>query len=148
MTREGELIGLFLTEEIPAGLAAVDAASRIKEQSGLVYLEHPYDASRRHLDEVAIEALADKVDIVEVFNGRSSIEANRRARDLCETLGAAAGAGSDAHVLSEIGSTYVEMEDFSGPSDFLSKLRRARIVSGRNRFRMMLESRWRGIWTK
>ena len=40
-------------------------------------------------------------------------------------------AGSDAHSLGEIGSVYLEMEDFAGPEDFLVKLRAATIVKRR-----------------
>lgn len=133
MTTSGELIGLFLQELVPAGLAAKETALLIKNQGGLVYLEHPYDQFRRHLTEDGIEAVADLVDIVEVFNGRSDEKANRLAEDLRSTLGAAPGAGSDAHTIGEIGSVYVEMEDFDGPLDFVAKLRRARIVKGRNK---------------
>jgi predicted metal-dependent phosphoesterase TrpH len=145
VTTEGELIGLFLTERVPTGLSSKDAVGRIKAQGGLVYLEHPYDSSRRHLTEEAIEKLADVIDIVEVFNGRSDETANRRARDLCETLGAAPGAGSDAHTLGEIGSVYVEMEDFKGASDFLSNLRGSRIVTGRSKLRLAAEAM---LWPK
>jgi len=132
MTTEGELIGLFLTEAIPQGLSAKEAAARIKAQGGLVYLEHPYDEHRRHLSEQAIEALADAIDIVEVWNGRSDSQVNQKAMDLCELLGAAAGAGSDAHTLNEIGSVQVELEPFDGAQDFLAKLRRGKI--GKRRF--------------
>ena len=136
LTSAGELIGLFLSRPIPKGLTPTETAREIKDQGGLVYLEHPYDQFRRHLTEEAIEALADLIDIVEVFNGRSDSEANRRAADLRDTLGAAPGAGSDAHTIREIGSVYVQMEDFAGASDFLAKLRRSKIVkrpSGRLR---------------
>jgi predicted metal-dependent phosphoesterase TrpH len=136
LTSAGELIGLFLSRPIPKGLTPTETAREIKDQGGLVYLEHPYDQFRRHLTEDAIEAVADLIDIVEVFNGRSDSEANRRAADLRDTLGAAPGAGSDAHTIREIGSVYVQMEDFEGASDFLAKLRRSKIVkrpSGRFR---------------
>ena len=143
MTAEGEMVGLFLETSIPAGLTAADTAARIKDQGGLVYLEHPYDQFRRHLSEEAIERIAAMIDIVEVFNGRSDAEANRKAQDLCDTLGVAAGAGSDSHTLSSIGSVYVEIEDFTGAADFLDKLRRSKIVKGRNRFLLMAEARLR-----
>ena len=39
------------------------------------------------------------------------------------------GAGSDAHTLAEIGTVYVEMEAFDGPQDFLTKLRRSKVVT-------------------
>jgi predicted metal-dependent phosphoesterase TrpH len=143
MTTAGELIGLFLQERIPDGLASKAAAAEIKEQGGLVYLEHPYDPFRRHLSEDAIEALSDLIDIVEVYNGRSGDKANRRAEDLCATLGAVPGAGSDAHRIDEIGSVYVEMEDFDGADDFLLKLRNGKIVKRRMKWLLMAEARLR-----
>jgi predicted metal-dependent phosphoesterase TrpH len=101
-----------------------------------VYLQHPYDAHRRRLGDDAVERLRSQIDIVEVFNGRSSEAANRMAADLCEILGAAPGAGSDAHQLHEIGSVYIEMEAFTGPRDFLAKLDEGRIVRDPSRWRM------------
>ena len=140
MTSEGELIGLFLVRPIRSGLAPVEAALEIKSQGGLVYLEHPYDLARRHLTEAGIEAVADLVDIVEIFNGRSSEAANRQAEDLRGALGVAPGAGSDAHSLREIGSVYIEMEDFEGAGDFLEKLRSSKIVKHRQKLLMVAEA--------
>ena len=68
---EGELIGLFLSTPVPAGLSATETASRIHDQGGIVYLQHPYDTRRRALTEAGMEAIAEAVDAVEVFNGRS-----------------------------------------------------------------------------
>jgi predicted metal-dependent phosphoesterase TrpH len=136
-TRDGELIGLFLSEAITSGLHAKEAVRRIKDQGGLVYLEHPYDSRRRCLSEDAIELLADSIDIVEVFNGRSTTDANHRAGDLCATLGAAPGAGSDAHTVEELGSCYVEIEPFATAQGFLSNLRQGKVVRHPNRLRLM-----------
>jgi len=143
MTSAGEIVGLFLDEAIQAGLSPSEAARQIRAQGGLVYLEHPYDSSRRHLSEEAIQGLAERIDIVEVFNGRSDEKSNRQAADLCSILGAVAGAGSDAHTLEELGSVYIEMEDFEGPQDFLAKLRDGRIVTGRPAWRLAAEA-WVG----
>jgi predicted metal-dependent phosphoesterase TrpH len=133
MTTEGELIGLFLTAPIPGKLSPESAVKAIKDQGGVVYLEHPYDEYRRRLSEAAIERLADAIDIVEVWNGRASPEANAKAADLCETLGAAPGAGSDAHRLDEIGRAYVELEPFDSPSEFIERLKHGRVVVNPNR---------------
>ena len=140
MTSEGELIGLFLARPVRSGLAPTEAAVEIKGQGGLVYLEHPYDRHRRHLSEAGLEAVADLIDIVEVFNGRSDEKANRLAEDLRGALGAAPGAGSDAHSLREIGSVYVEMEEFEGAEDFLAKLRRSKIVKHRHQLLLAAEA--------
>lgn len=139
-TTDGELIGLFLQRRIPPGLTARQTALEIKDHGGLVYLEHPYDQFRRHLSEAAIEDLAELIDIVEVFNARSDEKTNHRAEELCEILGAAPGAGSDAHTLKELGSVYVEMRNFVGADDFLANLRSARIVKGRPKFLLMAEA--------
>jgi len=136
LTTEGELIGLFLKEAVPSRLSPEETATAIKEQGGLVYLEHPYDRGRRNLREEAIERIAGQIDIVEVFNGRSLPAINRKAEDLRATLGVPAGAGSDAHHLGEIGRVYVEIEPFFGPADFLAKLRDARVVVNRSRLGM------------
>ena len=148
MTTAGELIGLFLERPIQSGLTPKETALEIKAQGGLVYLEHPYDPFRRHLSEPNIETLADLIDIVEVFNGRSQEQANRRAEDLCDILGAARGAGSDSHSLREIGSVYVEMEDFEGSQDFLANLRGAKIVKGRHRLLLIGETKLRNRWQR
>ncbi len=141
MTDAGELIGLFLVRPVPRGLTPRATALEIKAQGGLVYLEHPYDPFRRHLSEAGIETIADLIDIVEVFNGRSEEQANRRAEDLCDILGAAPGAGSDAHSLGEIGSAYVEMEDFEVAQDFLAKLRAGKIVKRRHKLLLLAEAK-------
>jgi len=133
LTTEGELIGLFLKEPVARRLTPEETVAAIKEQGGLVYLEHPYDTGRRHLREEAIERIARQIDVVEVFNGRSEPEVNRKAEDLRSALGVPAGAGSDAHSLAEIGRVYVEMEAFDGAIDFLQKLRQARVVTSRGR---------------
>jgi len=143
LTTDGEVVGLFLSQAIRAGLSARDTVAAVKQQGGLVYVEHPYDMNRRRLSEKAIEEVAESIDIVETFNGRADPRANRRAEDLRATIGAAPGAGSDAHTLKELGSVYIEMETFDGPQDFLAKLRLGKIVVGRSRLRLMAEKRLR-----
>ena len=40
-TKAGELIGLFLTQTVPAGLTLRETAKAIHQQGGLVYVPHP-----------------------------------------------------------------------------------------------------------
>src|SRR5437879_12666980 len=93
---------------------------------------------RRNLREEAIERVASSIDIVEIVNGRSEPNANRRAEELRSTLGLPGGAGSDAHTLREIGRVYLEMQAFEGQSDVLQKLRDARVVTGTHRLAFSL----------
>jgi predicted metal-dependent phosphoesterase TrpH len=130
-THAGELIGLFLTEHVPFGVAPDEAARRIREQGGLVYVPHPFDPMRRNLAPEALESLtaAGLVDALEVFNAKTSLaHLNERAAAFAAEHGLPAGAGSDAHVPEALGAAYVEMPDFKGPEDFLAQLPRGRVV--------------------
>ncbi len=130
-THTGELIGLFLTERVPAGLPAAEAAAAICAQGGLVYVPHPFDPMRRNLAEPTLVELADAglLDAIEAFNAKASLESlNRRASTFAAQRGLAAGAGSDAHVPAALGAAFVEMPDFDGPADFVAALRTGRIV--------------------
>jgi len=130
-THSGELIGLFLTDKVPAGMTAVDTAEAIRAQGGLVYLPHPFDPMRRNITVQALEELRDRrlIDAIEVLNAKTSLPSlNRRAADFAVDAGIAAGAGSDAHVPLALGAAFVEMPDFDGPNSFLAALTQARIV--------------------
>ncbi len=130
-THAGEIIGLFLTERIPMGVAPAEAARIIRDQSGVVYVPHPFDPMRRNMAEPALYELANAglVDAVEVLNAKTSLRSlNERAAQFAAEFGLAAGAGSDAHVPNALGAAYVEMPDFDGPHDFLAKLPLGRIV--------------------
>jgi predicted metal-dependent phosphoesterase TrpH len=140
-TTRGELIGLFLERKVEPGLNPEQAAKAIRKQGGVVYLQHPFDRHRRHLPIEVVEAIADLLDVVEVFNPRSDDEANQAAEDLRDSLGVPAGAGSDAHRISEIGAAYVEMGRFKDRDEFLARLKAGRVVRRPSRMRMLLEAR-------
>lgn len=132
-TGAGEIIGLFLGERIPAGLSAREAATRIREQGGLVYVPHPFDPMRSCLDEGELHALADDglLDMVEVFNAKTSLPSlNRRAAEFAAASGLVGGAGSDAHVPEAIGAAYLEVPDFEPDAGSLLEAARAGRVVG------------------
>lgn len=139
-TTRGELIGVFLSEPVPAGLTPEEAAKRIKDQRGVVYVQHPFDSFRRRLPIGVIERIAGQIDVVEVYNPRSDNRANAAAEDLRSTLGVPGGAGSDAHRLREIGAAYVELEEFDDAQTFLMNLGRGAIVAHPNRMRLRAEA--------
>ena len=124
-THTGEIIGLFLTERISFGDNAVDTATQIRKQGGVMYVPHPFDPMRRNLTEASLIELTDLglVDAIEAHNSKTSLQSlNKRAREFGESHGLALGAGSDAHVPHALGSAFVEMPNFDGPTDFLAKL--------------------------
>lgn len=130
-TAAGEVIGLFLSERIPAGLRPREVAERIREQGGLVYIPHPFDPMRRCLRREDLLGLvaAGLVDAIEVFNAKTSLaHLNAEAASLARQADLPGGAGSDAHIAEALGAGYVVMPDFEGPTSFLEALRHGRIV--------------------
>ncbi len=133
-TRAGEIIGLFLTERVPHGLAPEETIRRIREQGGVVYVPHPFDPLRNALHEPVLRQLCATraVDALEVLNAKVALDhLNERAATLAEEAGLPGGAGSDAHDPAALGAAYVEMPDFDGPADFLARLPEGRIVGHR-----------------
>ena len=129
-TSEGEVIGLFLEEEIPRGLSPEETIARIRAQGGLVLVPHPLDRLRRStISADALARIISLVDIIEVFNARVMLSAySARARSLAGLHGKAASAGSDSHTVGEIGHGYVEMPEFEGRDDFLVSLARGKVT--------------------
>jgi len=126
---EGEIIGLFLSEEVPARLPAEETIERIRAQSGLVSLPHPLDRFRGGVGADGLARLAPLVDIVEVMNARTTVgRDNDGAARFAAEHGLAGVAVSDAHSPWELGRAYVEAPDFKGPQEFLEALRRGRCV--------------------
>ncbi len=129
-TREGDLIGLFLTERIPYVLPLAEAVGLIKAQGGLVYLPHPFDPGRSSLGAAAQHLCANGLaDVIEVFNAKVEDQpCNEQAAALAASFGLPGAAGSDAHDPEGIGAAYLELPDFDGPADFLSALQQADIT--------------------
>lgn len=123
-TAQGELVGLFLEEQVPRGLSAMETARLISQQGGLVGVPHPFDRFRREsLERVALENVAGELDFVEALNGRVTMAAdNLRAERFALDRGLLRSAGSDAHSGSELGRVYVEMEPFDGRDEFVLSL--------------------------
>jgi len=127
-TVAGEIIGLFLAERLPFGLAPEEACAAIRGQGGLVYVPHPFDELRHALRTTVLDRLvADGlVDVLEVFNAKIRVPgANRRAADYAQAHGLACGAGSDAHEPSAVGAAVVEMDRFDDAASFLASVRSA-----------------------
>jgi predicted metal-dependent phosphoesterase TrpH len=129
-TRDGDVIGLFLTERIPYVLPLAEVTALIRAQGGLIYLPHPFDPGRSSLGLAAEQLCADGLaDIIEVFNAKIPDQSlNQRAAQLAARFGLPGGAGSDAHDPDGIGAAYLEMPDFDGPREFLAALAQAEIT--------------------
>ena len=121
-TGDGELIGLFLEEPVPAGLPAIETAERIRAQGGVVYLQHPfYRLVRGRMRDTVREELRGRglLDVVEAANGGPfTAVANARALAWARAAGVPHTASSDAHEAAMIGTCLVSAP--AGPVDAAS----------------------------
>lgn len=108
-TDQGHLLGLFVTEQIEARElgAAIDA---VHACGGLAVMAHPFE---RSCDAQRLDAYLDRLDGIEVWNGRAdrkNPQANAMACALAQRAQKPVTAGSDAHLPEEIGNGVVTLE--------------------------------------
>ncbi|CDG65540.1 PHP domain-containing protein [Methanobacterium sp. MB1] len=117
-TEQGEVIGLFLSEEI-VSRRLVEVVDEIREQDGLVVLPHPFD----HLRGSGIqpgEEDAKLADCIETFNSRCLHDSyNEKAKIYAEKYSLPCSAGSDAHFTREIGNASVNFSSGNLRKDLL-----------------------------
>jgi predicted metal-dependent phosphoesterase TrpH len=129
MTASGEIIGLFLTEEVHPYLSAAETVDLIHDQGGLALVPHPFCSYRTSsaIRPDILDEIIDEVDIIEGYNGRTVREEdNFRAREYAIQHNKPVSVGSDAHTIQELGRCYMELEPFSGPGELLASLKSGR----------------------
>ncbi|MGH2542024.1 MAG: PHP domain-containing protein, partial [Ardenticatenaceae bacterium] len=130
-TREGEIIGYFLQEEIPRGLGLEETIGLVHAQGGVVSVPHPLDRVRAAsaIGEAALLRVIGLIDLIEGYNARCVYPAdNLRAQQIARQHGKPLTAGSDAHIPWEIGRGYVELPAFDSPDQFVANLRAATVA--------------------
>ncbi len=139
MTQQGEIIGLFLSSEIPAGRGLLDTILMIKDQGGLVYIPHPFESVRKGLSRAVLDTLADKIDIVEIHNGRAFFQ-NRgpQATTWARLHHKVMAASSDAHGKKGVGTTYTVLEDKPHRLTLVNSLAKAHYVTSHPPLRSLL----------
>ena len=126
---QGEVIGLFLSEEIPRGLSFGETIAAIHDQGGIAYLPHPFDRLHAIPDPATLHRHLAELDVLEVYNARLLFEGyNDEALRFARKYGLTMGAGSDAHVLQGVGTGGLRMRAFEGPEEFLASLRTAQVL--------------------
>jgi predicted metal-dependent phosphoesterase TrpH len=126
---QGEVIGLFLQEEVPRGLSFADTVAAIHEQGGIVYVPHPFDRMHSIPEASTLHRHLAQIDVLEVYNARLLFESyNDEALRFARKYDLTMGAGSDAHVLQGVGTGAVRMRRFEGPEEFLLSLRGAQVL--------------------
>ncbi len=109
LTDKGEVIGIFLTEEIKS-VYFNEVIEEIKAQNGIVIIPHPFDRIRS-TSLHPTRSDASFIDIVEVFNSRCVRQLyNDIAKDYAKENNLNIIAGSDAHFENEIGNAGVKTD--------------------------------------
>jgi len=111
MTGRGEVIGLFLNEEVRPGTLG-EVVDRIRAQGGIAVAPHPFDGVRSRTALWPAGSDARLLDAVEAFNSRCVLAGfNRAAAEFAEKHGLAITAGSDAHFAGEVGNAGISIDE-------------------------------------
>lgn len=107
MTDKGEVLGLYLKEEIKPGKFK-KVVKDIKKQKGIAVIAHPFAVGiRKKADNKSF----NKVDAIEGFNARSLFNfENTKAQIKAKELKLPITAGSDSHFSSEVGKAYTKFD--------------------------------------
>jgi predicted metal-dependent phosphoesterase TrpH len=126
---EGDVIGLFIREKIGKG-PALEVMDKIRAQGGLVMIPHPFDQLRSGLND---GALCAKADLIEVFNARVTRGSdNIKAIAFAKMRGIQAVVGSDAHTRKEIGKAWMELDSIDDPASFMKSVSTATVHTSKS----------------
>lgn len=129
-TTDGELIGLYLKERIKPHQTAFKTAQAIHAQGGLVYVPHPFETTRKGLQEVVLQKIADLVDIVEVHNGRALGQScNIRAATWAKLHGKTGASSSDAHGVRGLGYSYSIVQEIPSRGSLVGNIKMSALAS-------------------
>lgn len=126
LTSEGDIIGLFLTEEIPPSLTAAETLDQIRGQGAVSIVPHPFSTLRSTaMGATVLDSVIGRVDIIEGYNGKMMRAGeNQMASEYATIHKKPISVGSDAHSPPELGGCFMTIDSFDGPVEFLKSLER------------------------
>jgi predicted metal-dependent phosphoesterase TrpH len=117
MTTCGEILAIFVTQEIPPGLSPRETIKRLDDQGAFISVSHPFDSWRSGSWKLQdLLEIISQVDAIEIFNARCMIpHGNQRASEYARKHRIPGTAGSDAHAAFELGATTLKLPEFASP---------------------------------
>ncbi len=114
MTQQGELLGIFVKEEIPAGFSALKTVELLRSQGAFISVSHPMDVFRSgHWEINDLFSIVSYIDAIEIFNSRCLLpQFNTRAREFSQRYKLLGTVGSDVHSIVEVGKATLTLPDF------------------------------------
>jgi hypothetical protein len=133
-TAEGDLLALFITEKVPAGLSLVDTVLKVRALGGVCIAPHPMSGGmgmkslsvNSILTALRNSRVAETLIGIEAYNATALDQVSiSTARLLTSHRNLTSVGNSDAHILGAIGLGATEFEGRSA-ADLLSALRSGR----------------------
>lgn len=123
-TTEGEIIGLFLNEEIRPYQSPEETLDHINDQAGIAIIPHPGDRFRKSAMEYkTINSILPKIHALEVYNSRTLAKNDITAAErYANEHNLPVTGGSDAHSRWELNKTTIRIKPFDGPKEFINNL--------------------------
>ena len=133
---KGDVIGLFLEEDIPPQLTPLETVKRVKDQGGLVGIPHPFDCIRPTA--MGLQSLTEVlpwVDFLEGYNAHTMLARdNRKGMEFAAQHSVPTVSCSDSHSALELGRTYTEVPSTElewTPEGLMRAIRNGRCVGQR-----------------
>jgi predicted metal-dependent phosphoesterase TrpH len=115
LTQQGEILGIFVKEEIPPNLSAQETIKLLRSQGAFISVSHPCDKFRKgHWQVEDLNEIMPGIDAIEVFNSRCLLpHFNLDAIIYAQQHHLLGTVGSDAHSLGEIGIAALLLPNFT-----------------------------------
>jgi len=125
-TPEGDIIVLGTETLPPKPWTIQNVVEFAKDRAYVSIAAHPF--REWGLGELTLNS---NVDAIEVLNGASSVQANKRAAELAKSMNVPGVAGSDSHQPSELYSVYTEIQASMKLDEILKAIRKGLVAVSR-----------------
>jgi len=127
MTTGGEILAVYVSEEIPPNLTPLETIERLREQNAFISVSHPCDALRKGSWSInALLEIIPYVDAIETFNARCMFPwYNWRAEKIAKEHNIPGTQGSDGHAAFEIGRGSLLLPSFENSETLKESLQKA-----------------------
>jgi len=142
-TTRGEILAVFVTQEIPRDLSPQETIKRLRDQGSFISVSHPFDIRSGAWALEDLLEIAPLVDAIEIFNARCmKWGANQEALQFALEHNLPGTAGSDAHAAFELGAAWVELSQFENKDELQEVIRRGKIKGRLSPFWVHFVSRY------
>ena len=126
-TMNGELLAIFVQEQVPSRLSPMETIEILRAQGAFISVSHPFDVFRSgHWELEDLIKIVPYVDAIEVFNSRCMFPRfNTLAKEFAEQYHLLGTVGSDSHHISEIGTATLSLPDFNDADSLKNALAQA-----------------------